>query len=66
MNQILFAINEKYLLNEKGAVALTNNFEICPQDYQHRVESALALLSQSKKSIGDVIVILENIERYLK
>ncbi len=34
MNQILFAINKEYLLNEKGAVAFTKNFEICPQNYQ--------------------------------
>lgn len=66
MNQFLFAINEEYLLNEKGAVALTKNFEICPQNYQQRVESAFALLSQSKESIADAIVNLGKIEGDLK
>lgn len=66
INQVLFAINQEYLLNEKGAVALTQNFEICPQNYQQRVESAFALLSQSKESIADAIVILGKIEGDLK
>lgn len=66
MNQVLFAINEEYLLNEKGAVTLANNFLICPQNYQQRVESAFALLSESAKSIADAITIFENIEGDLR
>ncbi|MGB3755084.1 MAG: hypothetical protein WBA07_01755 [Rivularia sp. (in: cyanobacteria)] len=66
MNQVLFAINKEYLLNEKGAVAFTKNFEICPHNYQQRIESAFALLTQSAKSIADSIEILEKIEGDLK
>lgn len=33
MNQVLFALNETYLLNEKGAVALADGFTLCPADY---------------------------------
>ncbi|WP_276745802.1 hypothetical protein [Chlorogloeopsis fritschii] len=65
MNQVLFALNEEYLLNEKGAVAVANSFALCPQDYQQRVESAFALLAADAKSIIDAIAILEGIEQDL-
>jgi hypothetical protein len=45
MNQVLFALNEAYLLNEKGAVALANGFTLCPADYQRRIGSVFALLA---------------------
>ncbi|MCC5632533.1 nucleotidyltransferase domain-containing protein [Nostoc sphaeroides CHAB 2801] len=62
MNQVLFALNEDYLLNEKGAVAIGAKFPICPIDYQRRVEQAFALLAASSKSITEAIAILETIE----
>lgn len=65
MNQVLFALNQEYLLNEKGAVAIANNFPLCPHNYQQRVESAFALLTAEAKSIIDAIAILEEIEHDL-
>ncbi|MGL6339452.1 MAG: nucleotidyltransferase domain-containing protein [Waterburya sp.] len=65
MNQALFALNEEYLLNEKGAVAIANNFTLCPQNYQQRVESVFALLETDAKSIMNAITILEEIEHDL-
>lgn len=65
MNQVLFALNEDYLLNEKGATAVANKFAICPQNYQQQVERAFALLAADAKSITEAIVILEAIENDL-
>ncbi|BAY10652.1 nucleotidyltransferase domain-containing protein [Calothrix sp. NIES-2098] len=62
MNQVLFALNEDYLLNEKGATAIANKFAICPQDYQQRIEQAFVLLAADAKSITEAIAILEAIE----
>ncbi|MEH1831631.1 MAG: nucleotidyltransferase domain-containing protein [Nostoc sp.] len=62
INQVLFALNEDYLLNEKGAMAVANKFAICPQDYQQRVEQAFALLAADAKSITEAIAIIEAIE----
>ena len=62
MNQVLFALNEDYLLNEKGAVAIASTFTICPTDYQQRVEQAFTLLAASSNSITEAIAILETIE----
>lgn len=65
MNQVLFALNEEYLLNEKGAVALANSFALCPKNYQEWVESVFALLAADAKSIMDAIAILDGIEQDL-
>jgi hypothetical protein len=65
MNQVLFALNEQYLLNEKGAVAVANTFAICPQSYQARVESAFALLAADTNSIAEAIAILVELEQDL-
>jgi predicted nucleotidyltransferase len=65
MNQVLFALNEEYLLNEKGAVAVANSFRLCPRDYQQRVELVFASLASEAKSIMDAIAILDEIEQDL-
>ena len=65
MNQVLFALNEAYLLNEKGAVALANGFTLCPANYQRRIESVFALLGADAESIRGAIAILDEIEREL-
>lgn len=65
MNQILFALNEEYLLNEKGAVAVADGFALCPQNYQQQVESVFALLTVDAKSIIDAVKILDEIEQGL-
>lgn len=61
MNQVLFALNETYLLNEKGAVALNNGFTLCPADYQQRVESVFTLLAADGGSIKGAITILDRL-----
>ncbi|MEX0272532.1 nucleotidyltransferase domain-containing protein [Leptolyngbyaceae cyanobacterium UHCC 1019] len=65
MNQVLFTLNETYLLNEKGAVALANRFALCPSDYQRQVESVFALLTPDATSIMEAIAILNRIEQEL-
>jgi hypothetical protein len=45
MMQALFALNEEYLLNEKGAVALAASFPLAPRDLASRVAAAFALLN---------------------
>jgi predicted nucleotidyltransferase len=65
MNQILFAINGQYLINEKGAVALANTFNIHPPDYQTRIESAFGLLATDAEAIAEAINILRTLEQDL-
>lgn len=44
MNQVLFALNREYCLNEKKAVLLADAFSITPDSYQSRVEHIFANL----------------------
>lgn len=39
LNQVLFAVNEEYCLNEKKAVDMIDNFSIRPIDYKEKVNS---------------------------
>jgi predicted nucleotidyltransferase len=65
MNQTLFALNEAYLLNEKGATAVADAFALCPRRYRERIDSAFALLETEPASILRAIAVLEEIEREL-
>jgi predicted nucleotidyltransferase len=52
MMQVLFAINEQYLLNEKGAVAMAETFTMRPPQFKARIESAFQQLSADEKQIA--------------
>jgi hypothetical protein len=43
LNQALFAINECYWMNEKGAVQIANTFAITPRDYENRTNDGSCL-----------------------
>lgn len=45
LNQVLFAINEKYCLNEKKAVKMIEGFAQAPKSYKERVDEIFGLLS---------------------
>ena len=42
LNQVLFAVNEEYCLNEKKAVSMIDRFNIHPFGYQDKVNSIFA------------------------
>lgn len=46
--QTLFALNEQYWMNEKGAVALASTFALCPVQLQSRIDDAFAQLTDSQ------------------
>jgi predicted nucleotidyltransferase len=66
MNQVLFALNGEYLLNEKGALALAETFNIHLQDYKRRIESAFEMLSTDEESIIGALQILNELEQELR
>jgi predicted nucleotidyltransferase len=43
LNQVVFALNDEYCLNEKRAVLLADGFPICPANYKARVDTLFAL-----------------------
>ncbi len=51
LNHVLFAKNEEYCINEKGATAMADRFALKPEHYKERVDQVFTRLS-SKDSRG--------------
>jgi len=58
--QVLFALNERYFVNEKGAVAATRTFSLVPPRFAATVESALGRRGTSPAQLS---ASLERLER---
>lgn len=52
LNQILFAKNEEYCINEKKAVKMINNFKVKPTNYKKRIDEIVMLLSPDAEKMG--------------
>ncbi len=45
INQVLFAVNREYCINEKRAVKMIEGFKIKPSNYKERVDKVISLIS---------------------
>lgn len=63
MLQVLFALNEEYWLNEKGALLIADKFQLRPNRLKEQIEEAFALLSADSQSIGKAIDVLDEINQ---
>jgi len=63
MLQVLFAVNQTYWLNEKGAVALAETFSRKPESFQARVHETFRSLDANPPSLQKAIAILEELSR---
>ncbi len=61
LNQVLFALNEQYCINEKKAVRMIDGFDTKPQDYKKRIDKMITLLSPSIDSTSQGLEILEEL-----
>lgn len=70
LNQVLFALNECYWMNEKGAVSITDSFRLVPTNYRNRVNEILTLLGtdpdQLNKSMNLLSELISETEELLK
>lgn len=57
MNQIIFALNKKWCLNEKKAVLRIENFLIKPQDYSKKIDKIV------KNLVDNPVIVLEDIKK---
>ncbi|MFK7693483.1 hypothetical protein [Paenibacillus sp. HJGM_3] len=62
LNQVMFALNETYWMNEKGAAAIADSFNLAPSEYSNRINQILtlvtdeqAVLQKSLRLLGDLI-----------
>ena len=65
--QALFALIERYLINEKGSVETAGSLPLCPMNFKETVNSVLAQPGgrpkQLETSVGRLENLLEAIER---
>ena len=69
LNQVLFAVNKEYCINEKKAVKMIEDFKIKPSDYKERVDKVISLISTDVECTRKGIEILQrlvNEVEYLK
>ncbi|MXQ53131.1 nucleotidyltransferase domain-containing protein [Shimazuella alba] len=61
LNQVLFARNEEYCINEKKAVTIIERFKIKPIDYKKKVDQIFTLLSSSKDNTKKAVDVLRDL-----
>ncbi|MBD2021149.1 nucleotidyltransferase domain-containing protein [Leptolyngbya sp. FACHB-36] len=59
LTQTLFALNEQYWMNEKGAVAIAATFPYAPTEFQSRIHQVFSDLTDTSEAIAQVINILD-------
>ncbi|WP_342576377.1 nucleotidyltransferase domain-containing protein [Paenibacillus sp. FSL M8-0142] len=61
LNQVLFAKNETYCINEKRAVAMIESFPLKPDRYKERLDQAITLLSADAGQTKQALRLLRDI-----
>ena len=61
LNQVLFALNEEYCINEKKAVRIIDGFATKQQGYKKRIEKIITLLSSNIDSTRRGLEILQEL-----
>jgi hypothetical protein len=68
--QVLFAINETYLMNEKGAIAIADSFSIVPSKYSYRINEIFTLITEDQdcleKALNMLRILIQETENLMK
>jgi hypothetical protein len=68
--QVLFALNRKHWMNEKGAVVLADRFDLVPPYLKERMERPWQLLETDPSSLSEAIrtvrELLEEVKRLVR
>ncbi|MGG1658393.1 nucleotidyltransferase domain-containing protein [Brevibacillus sp. NRS-1366] len=61
LNQVLFALNETYWMNEKGAVAIADSFSMVPSKYSYTVNNILTLVTEDQAELEQALRMLRDL-----
>lgn len=61
LNQVLFALNECYWMNEKGAVAIADSFSVAPRQYINKVNTILGLVTDDRNHLERSLSLLRDL-----
>ena len=62
LTQVLFAVNECYCINEKGAVLEVDTLPVHPPDYAHRVSQLLGAGGELETRLREMAMIVEEVK----
>lgn len=65
INQVLFALNEIYCINEKQAVAIVSTLNICPSNYKERIDSIFSLSNNLELACKRLSELIEEVKNFL-
>ncbi|WP_136605359.1 nucleotidyltransferase domain-containing protein [Paenibacillus dokdonensis] len=61
LNQVLYALNECYWMNEKGAVAIADSFNVAPRQYSNKVNAILGLVTNDRNNLERSLSLLRDL-----
>ncbi|MDW8517587.1 nucleotidyltransferase domain-containing protein [Priestia flexa] len=61
LNQVLFALNEEYCINEKKAVRMIESFSSKPKEYKGRIDKIISLISSNVDNTRQGVEVLHNL-----
>lgn len=61
LNQVLFALNEEYCINEKKAVRMIDGFKSKPKEYKNRIDKIFSLISSNAESTKQGVEMLHDL-----
>lgn len=61
LNQVLFALNGQYWMNEKGAVRAITDFKNAPAQYEKKVNRIFSRLEPSRKHLNNSVKLLSEL-----
>ena len=66
LNQVLFALNKEYCLNEKKAVKMIDKFDIHPTSYKSKVDDIFAAVgSDTKNACLQLRLLVSEVKEFL-
>ncbi|HZG88438.1 nucleotidyltransferase domain-containing protein [Paenibacillus sp.] len=63
LNQVLFALNETYWMNEKGASAIIDTLKMVPSEYSSRVNNIMTLVTEDRTELEKALNMLRALIR---
>lgn len=61
LNQVIFAINEEYCINEKKAVRMIEGFHTKPENYKQRIDNIITSISTDQASLKNAVEMLREL-----
>lgn len=70
LTQVIFALNEKYFINEKGSILIASSLALCPKEFKNVVTSIMSHPGNNEPELLDQInkleLLIEDTKKFIK